>query len=213
MASPPEQQFVESALTFGKSYAILNLDLMSILIDSIRGTTEGLVFIFNCSRWNDAVHRKGPRPLIVFTSLFFDPGELELAKGAPFGKLVERFGSFASDSPGVQIASDFTVDEQDIILQKTRWHAGTGNSLEQILRAQKIDTVILSGLSLSGVIMSTVYRLFDLDYHIYIIRDNVLELPPSHHPQVSQVMLDTLMPKMNLRVISIDEALQRLERS
>jgi nicotinamidase-related amidase len=46
-------------------------------------------------------------------------------------------------SAGVQIASNFTVDERDIVLQKTRWYAGAGNSLEQILKAQNIDTVII----------------------------------------------------------------------
>ena len=61
--------------------------------------------------------------------------------------------------------------------------------------------------------MSTVYRLFDLDYNIYVISDNVLELPLDHDPEFSQVMLDTLLPKMNLKAISTDEALQALERS
>jgi hypothetical protein len=61
--------------------------------------------------------------------------------------------------------------------------------------------------------MSTIYRLFDLDYNIYVISDNVLELPPDHNPKFSKIMLDTLLPKMNLKAISIDEALQTLEQS
>lgn len=68
-------------------------------------------------------------------------------------------------------------------------------------------------MSLSGVVMSTVYRLFDLDYNIYVISDNVLELPPDEHTDVSKVMLETLLPKMNSRSISIGEALQILEQS
>lgn len=61
--------------------------------------------------------------------------------------------------------------------------------------------------------MSTVYRLFDLDYNIYVISDNVLELPPDGNPEFSKAMLDTLLPKMNLSPISLDEALQMLEQS
>ena len=61
--------------------------------------------------------------------------------------------------------------------------------------------------------MSTIYRLFDLDYNIYVISDNVLELPPDQHPEMSKVLLETLLPKMNLRVISLDEALDALGRS
>lgn len=61
--------------------------------------------------------------------------------------------------------------------------------------------------------MSTIYRLFDLDYNIYVISDNVLELPQEQNPNFSRVMLDFLLPKMNLKAISIDEALEMLGRS
>jgi nicotinamidase-related amidase len=57
--------------------------------------------------------------------------------------------------------------------------------------------------------MSTVYRLFDLDYNIYVISDNVLELPPER----SKTLLDVVLTKMNLRSIPIDDALQALDRS
>ena len=60
--------------------------------------------------------------------------------------------------------------------------------------------------------MSPVYRLFYFEYSIYVISSNVLELPPGQHPEMSKAMLETLLPKMNLRVISIDEALEALAR-
>ena len=61
--------------------------------------------------------------------------------------------------------------------------------------------------------MSTVYRLFDLDYKIYVISDNVLEHPVQQTAEISRVMLSTLLPKMNLQVISIEQALWALEQS
>lgn len=83
------QQPGEDALTFdGKKFAVLNLDLMTILIDSVKDTTEERTFIPNCSRWNRAVHQKNPRPLTIFTSLLFNPREPELVRGAPFTKLL-----------------------------------------------------------------------------------------------------------------------------
>jgi hypothetical protein len=68
-------------------------------------------------------------------------------------------------------------------------------------------------LSLSVVVMSTIYRLFDLDYNIYVISDNILELPVEQTQEVSKVMLDTLLPKMNLKVLSLEQALGALNRS
>lgn len=74
-------------------------------------------------------------------------------------------------------------------------------------------TVSQSGLSLSGVVMSTIYRLFDLDFNLYVIRDNVVELPPTQNTEFSHVLLDMLLPKMGLKVISIEDALEGLSRS
>ncbi|RDW77889.1 isochorismatase hydrolase-3 [Coleophoma crateriformis] len=144
---------------FGRRYAVLNLDLMSVLIDGIKESPIGQRFTSNCTRWDDAVHKKDYRPLTIFTTLYFsNTAQLKLTKSGPFTKLLEPFGTLEKSSPGVQIASNFSVDEKDIVIQKTRWYAGPGNSLEQILRAQNIDTVILSGSSLSGVIMSNLTR-------------------------------------------------------
>jgi hypothetical protein len=141
----------EGNLSFGQHYAVLNLDWMSLLIDGIKDTAVGQEFIKNCSRWNDAVHQKDPRPLTIFTSLSFcDPAQPELAKDSPFARLLQGYGSFDKRSQGVQIDSNFMVDEKDVILQKTRWYAGAGNSLEQILRAQQIDTVIIVCIRCSG---------------------------------------------------------------
>lgn len=61
--------------------------------------------------------------------------------------------------------------------------------------------------------MSTVYRLFDLDYNIYVVSDNVLELPSEQNLDYSRLVLGTLLPKMNLKAISLDEAMRKLEES
>ncbi|KAE8377130.1 cysteine hydrolase family protein [Aspergillus bertholletiae] len=206
-------QLTHDRLSFGERYAILNLDWMTVLINAAKDTPEGQEFISNCSRWNDAVHQKSPRPLTIFSTLSFERGQPEVQDDTPFSRVIAPFGSFENNSPEVKIAPQFYTDESDIILHKTRWSATMGSNLEQILKAQRIDTVIISGMTLSGVVMSTIYRLFDLDYNIYVIGDNVLELPVEQTAVFSEVMLDTLLPKMSLKVISLKEALQALGKS
>ncbi len=41
------EQSEQGALTFGKNYAVLNLDLMTVLIDAVKDTTEGQGLISN----------------------------------------------------------------------------------------------------------------------------------------------------------------------
>ncbi len=128
----------------GRRCAVLNLDFMHQLIDLVKDAPAGQRFISNCIRWNDAIHNLNPRPLIIFTALSFTTAaQPELADGSPFSNLIQAFGGFEKSLPGAQIDSRFTIDEKDIALDKTRWFAGSGNSLVQILRAQNIDTVIL----------------------------------------------------------------------
>lgn len=61
--------------------------------------------------------------------------------------------------------------------------------------------------------MATIYRLFDLDYNVYVIRENVLELPIEQHSAFASVMLDMLLPKMGIKVISVDEAINAVNSS
>ncbi|EQB50382.1 hypothetical protein CGLO_10187 [Colletotrichum gloeosporioides Cg-14] len=157
----------EGAPSFGKRFAILNLDLMAMMFDNINKTDEGKLFISNCVRWNEAVHQHHPRPLTIFTTLCFtSASQPELARPSSFANLVDGFGDFVKGSPEVQIDKSLKLDEKDIVHLKTRWYAGAGNGLEQILKAQAINKVVISGITLSGVVMSTVYRLFDLDYNL-----------------------------------------------
>ena len=79
----------------------------------------------------------------IFSTLAFGPGQPEVETNKPFARLIAPFGEFQIGSPEVQIDPRFLVDEQDLVLQKTRWAATTGSSLEQILKAQNIDTVVI----------------------------------------------------------------------
>lgn len=59
--------------------------------------------------------------------------------------------------------------------------------------------------------MSTLYHLFGLDYNVYLILDNVMELPGG--APASKESLVALLEKMHLRAISLEEALQMLAHS
>ncbi|KAI8302102.1 hypothetical protein K4K59_000618 [Colletotrichum sp. SAR11_240] len=184
------------------------------MFDNIKKTDEGKLFISNCVRWNEAVHQHHPRPLTIFTALCFsNSSQSELARPSPFADLIDGFGDFVKDSPEVQIDKSLELDEEDIVLHKTRWYAGAGNALEQILKAQHVNTIVISGITLSGVVMSTVYRLFDLDYDIYVISDNVMEFPADGSAELRGYLLRTQLKKMNVGVITLNEALRLLESS
>lgn len=157
------------SLTFGQHYAVLNLDLINGLVAPLTSDPAGEAFVNNVANWIDTVHAQNPPPLSIFTRIYFSNSRKpEVKPGSGFETASGPLTT--ANATATQLYPAFHVDEAagDVVLQKTRYYAGTGNALEEILRAQSIDTVILSGIRTSGVILSTAYRLFDLDYNVYV---------------------------------------------
>lgn len=160
-----------STLSFGKHYAVLNLDMIPGIMQPIINTTAGQAFINSTATWQNAVHAQKPPPLSIFTRIYFSNArQPEIGPTSPFAKVGGALGT--SSDPNTIIYPAFHVDEKagDVVLQKTRYYAGFGNPLEQILRAQQIDIVVLSGIRTSGVILNTAYQLFNLDYNVWVIQ-------------------------------------------
>lgn len=60
--------------------------------------------------------------------------------------------------------------------------------------------------------MTTAIRLYDLDYNVYIISDNVIETPPDNG--INKSILEEIFPKfVGMQVISLEQAKGALERS
>lgn len=166
---------VSSNLTFGKYYAVLNLDLETGAVATVANTTPGQSFIANTASWIDAVNKQNPPPVSIFSAVAYVNNhrpELGLQSGVkiPFASVdvAQIFGTLNGTLTGIY--KNFTVNATsgDVTLAKARFYAGAGNQMEEILRAQRIDTVIISGISTGGVVLATAIRLFDLDYNVYV---------------------------------------------
>lgn len=187
--------------------------MINFLVAYVNGSTAGQQWINSCSRWINAVHQQQPAPLSIYTRIYFSSDQRpEIGPDTPFGAVVDGLGNITASSKEGQVYPAFKHgNKNDVELQKTRYYAGANNGLELILSSQQIDTVILSGIRTSGVIVSTAYRLFDLNYNVYVISDNVIETPPSGD-LVNEGVL-TAISKLPANVITLDQAIAALGRS
>ena len=136
-----------SSLSFGKHYAVLNCDLIVGTVEPITNTTQGKHFINSTKTWIDAVHQKHTQPLTFFTTIYFsNPSDPQLKVPSPFSSVLGDAPPLVQNSSFAQFYPGFDVGSEDIVLVKTRYYAGSGNSLEDTLRSQRIDTVILVSL-------------------------------------------------------------------
>ncbi len=98
-----------------------------------------------------------------------------------------------------------TLAETDIVVMRRRVSAFTGSDLEIILRAKNIDHLVLTGISTSGVVLSTVREAVDKDYILTVLSD----LCADGDEEVHRVLTEKVFPR-HADVISSTEWLSTL---
>ena len=91
-----------------------------------------------------------------------------------FGGLVasaEMRSAMHADAPGTRIHAGLDRRPEDVQVRKTRVGAFTTTDLDEQLRARGVTTLVLAGISTSGVVLSTVREAMDRDYRIVVLRD------------------------------------------
>ncbi|HEX3976624.1 MAG TPA: cysteine hydrolase [Solirubrobacteraceae bacterium] len=89
--------------------------------------------------------------------------------------------AFMDDSAATQIDERVAPRQDDIVVRKSRVGAFSTTDLAQQLADRGIDTLILAGISTSGVVLSTVRDGSDRDYALYVLSDATADPDPSVH--------------------------------
>jgi nicotinamidase-related amidase len=93
----------------------------------------------------------------------------------------ERRPAMHSDAPATQIHPQLKPQPGDLMVRKTRVGAFSTTDLDQQLRAHAITTLVLAGLSTSGVVLTTVREAMDRDYQIVVLHDACADGDPDTH--------------------------------
>ncbi len=91
-----------------------------------------------------------------------------------------------SEAPETAIHDDVAPEVCDLIVRKTRVGAFSTTDLDKQLRGRKIDTLILAGISTSGVVLSTVREAADRDYQVYVLEDGCSDRDQDVHNFLTQ---------------------------
>jgi nicotinamidase-related amidase len=75
------------------------------------------------------------------------------------------------EDPSTAIHDAVAPEPDDIVVRKTRVGAMFTTDLDRQLRDRGIDTLVLAGLSTSGVVLSTLIEATDRDYKLYVLSD------------------------------------------
>ena len=85
------------------------------------------------------------------------------------------------DSPATAVHDRLAPEPGDIVVRKTRVGAFSTTDLDEQLRKRGISTVVLAGISTSGVVLSTVRDAADRDYRVIVLADGCADFDAEVH--------------------------------
>lgn len=109
--------------------------------------------------------------LLIFVKVGFNPGYLETPKNSPVFRGAPAKGALKLGEWGTEFHSQLDYRQGDPVIIKPRVSVFYCTPLEAYLRAQHIDTLILSGVSTNNAIQATARDGHDRDYQIVVASD------------------------------------------
>jgi nicotinamidase-related amidase len=94
--------------------------------------------------------------------------------------------AFHVDAPSTAIDARIAPVAGDIVVRKIRVGAFSTTDLDAQLRARGVDTLLLAGISTSGVVLSTVRDAADRDYRVVVLEDGSADPEADVHAFLTQ---------------------------
>lgn len=123
---------------------------------------------------------------IYFVKIGFSSDYREISKNNKNGQMTKIFKRFTTDSV---LPSLFA--EVDTVLTGHRVSGFKGTGLDEQLRANRIETLLMAGVVTSGVVLSTLSEASDLDYRILLIEDGCYDPDRNAHDALVSVPFAT----------------------
>ncbi len=171
-----------------KATALLAMDFQTGIFGGLVGETDAM--LGRVATLLDAA--RGAGALVIYVVVGFRPGFPEIGdRNKPFGG-IKRSGRFAAGDPANAIHAAIAPKDGDVVVTKHRASAFPGTDLDMILRANGIETVILTGIITSGVVLSTLVNAADGDYRPIVVADCVAD----RDPEVHRVLVEKVFPRL-----------------
>ncbi|KQR51476.1 hypothetical protein ASF88_18635 [Leifsonia sp. Leaf336] len=120
-----------------------------------------------------------------------------------FAGAAERLDANAAHT---QIDPRIAPADDEIVVRKKRVGAFSTTDLHEQLAARGVDTLVLTGVATSGVVLSTVRDASDGDYRLVVLEDGCWD----SDPEVHRVLTEKVFARGGVTVTSIDAFIDAL---
>ncbi|WP_371542186.1 cysteine hydrolase family protein [Streptomyces sp. NBC_00554] len=142
---------------------------------------------------------------VIYVVIALRPGDPEVSPRNRVITNAVRAGLFTEGAPGTGIHPDIAPQQGDVVVTKRRGSAFSGSDFDLVLRARDIDSLVLTGIATSGVVLSTLCRAIDLDFGLTVLSDACLDMDPEVH----RVLTEKLFPQW-ADVIAVEDWLKAI---
>jgi nicotinamidase-related amidase len=155
-----------------KTTALLVMDFQTWIVDGYAVDKEAL--LKRTARVIQAA--RNAQVMVIYVVVGFRVGYPEVSsRNMTFSKVKEH-SLFVAGGDGLEIHPAIAPRPGEVVVTKHRVSAFAGTDLDMILRANGIETLLLTGITTSGVVLSTVRYAFDADYRLVVVADCCSEL-------------------------------------
>jgi nicotinamidase-related amidase len=183
--------------------ALLVMDLQNGIVSRFAENPEILTPFQNAieaARQNDIP--------VIFVRVGFSEGYPEVSPQNKAFSAITKYGGMTVSDSATQIHESVAPKPNEPVITKYRVSAFAGSNLEVILRAQQIDSLVLTGIATSGVVLSTLREAADKDFAITVLSDACLDADPEVH----RVLTEKVFPRQ-AEVQTVDAWIGNINRS
>jgi nicotinamidase-related amidase len=156
----------------------------ALLVMDVQGATvkmlkENTTFIPAITKAIQAARNK--KIPVIYVVVAFRKGYPEVSPNNKSFSMLKKGSMNLDTEEAIKIHESVAPQSGDIIITKKRVSAFTGSDLEVVLRSLGINHLLLTGISTSGVVLSTLREAADKDYTITVLADCCADLDEEVH--------------------------------
>ncbi|HEX7659614.1 MAG TPA: isochorismatase family cysteine hydrolase [Pseudonocardiaceae bacterium] len=128
---------------------------------------------------------------VIYVRVGFRAGHPEISARNKSFSAHAGSGGFVIGEPSTEVQPEVAPLPGEPVVTKRRISAFAGSDLDVVLRAGGIDSLVLAGISTSGVVLSTLRQAADLDFRLAVLSDGCLDADPEVH----RVLTEKVFPR------------------
>lgn len=177
--------------------------IMDVQVGIVERYADDAGLVGRLRRAIDAARRASVR--VIYVVVGFRNDYAEVSPNNRSFSAIAQTGAYTDGDDNRRVHPDIAPQPGDIVVTKKRVSAFAGSDLDMVLRAQQIDHLVISGISTSGVVLSTVRQAADLDFRLSVLSDGCAD----GDAEVHRVLIEKVFARQS-EVVSIDQWIDSL---